>query len=653
METLDSLGIGAYVLDENESAALWNKTFLNIFPEHDGHIYVGEPYRDNLRRFYRARLDSSEQEHIETYIIHGINRHRNQFKPFEFLHDGQWLRVASMAVPGCGQMRIWTRIAPPALDSETLANNMARHGKAPALSLIDDIADGLMVRDFKGEILFANRRFCKMYGLKSEAESVGKSLAWIVRQCWDGAPGSETAVALLADNLQFAGAPFVLALPDDRWIRVSEHRAPDDSGISTHTDITDLHRMQRKTVEAQSNAEALAASLRQLIDERDQAESAMRQAQRVEAVGQLTSGLAHDFNNLLSVMLANLERLDAHEADPIRRHRLSVIRGAVDRGAALTDKLLAFARRQPLQPSAVGLAELIADMLPLLRSACGGGIVVNVDVADSVPAALVDTGQLELVILNLAINARDAMPDGGTLTITAWQSTLAASPDPEAPASGDYVVLDVTDTGTGMSEAVQARAVEPFFTTKPPGSGSGLGLSQAYGLARQSGGTVQIESTLGKGTSVRVLLPVSALPAIASPRPPPPVADDAQVRVLLVDDEPSVLDVMAELLDSMGYVVTSLPGGRAAMQALEDGLEVDILVTDVRMPDISGPDLARWLLERKPGFPVMFISGFSDPKLLDSFGDNCQLLRKPSRSKEIQAAISALLQRGREVATAG
>jgi len=641
------------MLDENECSILWNKTFLNIFPEHNGQIYVGEPYHDNLRRFYRARLDPLEQEHIENYIIHGINRHRNQFKPFEFLHSGQWLRVASMAVPGSGQMRIWTRITPPALDSDALADSMAAHGKAPSLSLIDDIADGLMVRDTNGEILFANRRFCQMYGLKTEANSVGKSLEWVVRQCWAGAPGSEVAVAMLADNLHFAEAPFEIALPDDRWIRVSEHRALDDSGISTHTDITDLHRMQRKTVEAQNNAEALAASLRQLIDERDQAEAIMRQTQRAEAVGQLTSGLAHDFNNLLSVMLANLERLDAHEGDPIRRHRLSVIRSAVDRGASLTNKLLAFARRQPLQPSAVGLAELIADMLPLLRSACGSSIVVNVEVADGIPAALVDTSQLELVILNLVINARDAMPDGGTLTITAWQRTLTASLDPDAPAAGDYVVLDVTDTGTGMSEAVQARAVEPFFTTKPPGSGSGLGLSQAYGLARQSGGTVQIESTLGKGSSVRMLLPVAAQPAAPCPRPQPSADDDMLARILLVDDEPSVLEVMGELLDTMGYQVTSMPGGRPAMQALEAGLEVDILVTDVRMPDISGPDLARWLLERKPGFPVMFVSGFSDPKLLDGFGDNCQLLRKPSPSKEIQAAIAALLQRGREMAKAG
>jgi len=637
------------MVDDNENSKFWNKTFLHFFPEHDGLIFPGEPYRDNLRRFYHVRLDSSELQHIETYIEHGLARHRNQFKPFEFLHGGQWLRAASLPMPDGGKMRIWTPITPPALDAETLANSMASHGRVPSLSVIDDIADGLMVRDTRGEILFVNRRFSKMYGLKGETESVGKRLEWVIRTCWNCAPGCEAAVTLVADNLNFFGAPFVLALPDDRWVRVSEHRALDGSGISTHTDITDLHRMQRSTVEAQSKAEALAASLRQLIDERDRAEAAMQQSHRVEAVGQLTSGLAHDFNNLLSVMLANLERLQASETDDQRLHRLAVIRSAVDRGAALTDKLLTFARRQPLQPNAVVLADMMADMLPLLRSACGGAIDVRINVPADIPAAMVDIGQLELVILNLAINARDAMPEGGWLTISAWEATLADSTEPDAPAAGDYVAIGVTDNGTGMSEAVRARAVEPFFTTKPPGSGSGLGLSQAYGLARQSGGTMLIESTLGEGSSVRLLLPAAASSA-AVPRVQPQPAPDVLARILLVDDEPMVLEVMCELLEALDYQVTAVSGGRAAQTALENGLEIDLLVTDVRMPDISGPELARWLLERKPGFPVMFMSGFSDPKLLNGLGENCSLLRKPSPSKEIKAAIAGLLQRGRGMA---
>ena len=644
-DMLDSLGIGAYLLDDDDRTVFWNSSFLRLFPEHDGHIFVGEHYSENLRRFYHSRLDPAELAHIDTYIAHGIARNRQQFKPFEFLHRKQWLRVASLPVVASGRMRIWTAINPPTLDAEALANSMARHGKIPTISLINDIADGLMVRDPGGRVLFVNRRFCEIYSLTSEAAAVGETLDSILCHAWSAARLEPEVAASIADDLNFAGAPFVLALPEDRWVRVSEHRALDGSGISTHIDITDLHRLQRRTVEAQTNAEQLAASLRALIDERDRAEAALRQSQRVEAVGQLTSGLAHDFNNLLSVMLANLERLETSETDSSRIQRLQVIRSAVDRGAALTDKLLAFARKQPLQPSSVDLARMVAEMLPLLRTACGAGVAVLVDVPDGTPAALVDQSQLELVVLNLAINARDAMPSGGTLRITARRELLEASPLPDAPAAGEYVVLSVADNGTGMTEEVLARAVEPFFTTKELGSGSGLGLSQAYGLARQSGGTVQIDSTPGVGTTISVLLPMSPTAVVTGTRDAEPDGQTQPCRILLVDDEAMILDGMSESLEDLGYQITAIEGGEAAMRALEAGLEFDLLVTDVRMPVFSGHDLARWIWERQPGFPVLFITGFAEPDSIVSLGDNCRLLRKPCPSRDIQAAISALMRR--------
>ena len=516
----------------------------------------------------------------------------------------------------------------------------------PAITLIDDLADGLMVRDQAGRILFVNRRLHEIYGLTSENAAIGETLESVLCHAWGGDALAPELTATIADNLNFAGAPFALELPNDRWVRVSERRALDGSGISTHVDITNLHRLQRRTVEAQTNAEALAASLRALIDERDRAEAALRQSQRVEAVGQLTSGLAHDFNNLLSVMLANLERLESSETDALRLQRLSVIRSAVDRGAALTDKLLTFARKQPLQPSRVSLGKMIAEMVPLLRSACGAGVAVLVDVPDNTPDALVDQAQLELVILNLTINARDAMPKGGTLRIAAHTEIVEASPLPDAPTPGEYVVLSLSDNGTGMTEEVMAHAVEPFFTTKSPGSGSGLGLSQAFGLARQSGGTVQIDSTLGVGTTIRVLLPAAPQVIGAVIRRSEPDDGAQGCRILLVDDEPEILDGMSELLENLRYQVTAIAGGVEALQALETGLECDLLVTDVRMPVVSGPDLASWIWERKSGFPVLFITGFAEPNILAGLGDNCRLLRKPCPSQDITAAIAALLRRG-------
>ena len=602
---------------------------------------AGEHYSQNLRRFYQGRLDADEMPHIERYVADGVARHQQQTVPYEFRHYGRWLRVASLPLPGVGRMRIWKRVVPPQ-DGEVLARQMARGGKETAIAGIDDLADGLMVRDASGHIRLVNQLFGQMYGLASEAMAVGQSFPEVLAQLWDGQPGAEEALLAWRDNAKFAGAPFELPLPGDRWTRVSEHRALDGSAISTHVDITHLRRLQRASAEAQAKAEALAASLRAEIEERERAEAALRQAQRVEAVGELTAGVAHDFNNLFGVISANLELLAPAETDPARQRRLAVMQAALARGAALTSQLQAFARSQPLQPQAVPLGALVAAMLPLLRSACGGGVEIVLDLPESLPAALVDRTQLEMVILNLTLNARDAMPAGGRLMVAGGVQRLAPSDAPEAPEAGEYVVLRLSDTGTGMSEAVLARAVEPFFTTTGPGKGSGLGLSQAYGVARQSGGAVRITSREGQGTTVSVLLPAVPRPAASQPVVPA-ASPGGKLRVLLVDDEDMLLEAMSDILDMLGHAVTAMPGGQAAQQALADGLVVDMLVTDVRMPGLDGPALATWARARQPGLPVLFVSGYAAPEALQAMVPGSRLLTKPCSVQDLKAAMAAVL----------
>ena len=641
-ETLDALNVGMCLFDQDDRTLLWNDTFLRLFPEHAGKVYRGEPYRDNLRRFYHVRLDPNELQHIERYIEDGVKRHRQQSAPFEFNHRDRRIRVASAPMQGVGRVRLWTSSASLLVDAEVVAQGMAKGDKLHSMSEIDDIADGLMVRDPDGAIRFVNRSLRQIYGLQGDHDAIGHNFRNFYRARWEGEPRQSEILATLTDNDLFAGAPFVVELPDDRWVRVIEHRALDGSCISTHADITALHRLQRETDEAKAKAEAMAAALQALIDERDRAEAALRQAQRIEAVGLLTSGLAHDFNNLLTVMLANLERLEPAEGDAERRNYLAVIRSAVERGAALTGQLLSFARLQPLAPKPVDLAKMAGDMAPLLRSVCDGSVVVQIEVPAGLPYALVDPAQLELVVLNLALNAREALPQGGHIWVEGRVETLAANDDPEAPEPGQYVVFSVRDDGVGMTEEVRQRAVEPFFTTKQPGQGSGLGLSQAYGLARQSGGTVRISSEIGKGTAVDIVLPaVSAVQQSAHPVCAP--ANEAKrLRVLLVDDDLLLLKTISELLSLQGIDVDIAPTGIAAQRMIEAGAVFDVLVTDVRMPMLTGAELAHWMWARDPSMPVVLSSGYAAPDDIANLNGPWRLLRKPFLSSDMCAVIKEM-----------
>ena len=406
---------------------------------------------------------------------------------------------------------------------------------------------------------------------------------------------------------------------------------------------------------ARDAAEQANRRLLEQMTERERAEAALRQAQRIEAVGQLTGGVAHDFNNLLTVLIGNIDLMEGSATlDPSVAERLRAMRAAAERGAMLTGHLLAFARRQPLSPRAVDLNAVVTGMQDLLQSALGQRVQMETVLAQGLWAAMVDPTQIELVILNLVINARDAMPDGGIVTVETANRHCDPPARPEQPIEGDYVVITVRDVGTGMTPEVQAQAFEPFFTTKGPGSGSGLGLSQVVGTARQSGGDVQIDSAPGKGTTVSVYLPRAAAPA---ERPEAGATDmsaqrrTSQAVLLVVDDDTAVRSITADILTGLGYEVMQAANGDAALEFLNTRKPIDLLLTDVVMTGMSGPELARKARVLQPLMPILFMSGYAD--LAGSNSDQFlhQLVRKPFRPADLRAQIEAALVQARASVT--
>ncbi|WP_053000722.1 PAS domain-containing protein [Sphingomonas sanxanigenens] len=376
------------------------------------------------------------------------------------------------------------------------------------------------------------------------------------------------------------------------------------------------------------------------ITERRQAEEALRQSQKLEAIGQLTGGVAHDFNNLLTPIIGSLDLMHRQKLGGERHRRL--IEGALqsaERARTLVQRLLAFARRQPLQPVPVDLDMLIRDMAGLIQSTTGPRIAVTVAVAPGLPPALADANQVEMAILNLSVNARDAMPDGGRLTISAD----AVAVDGEAPAGltpGRYVRVSVADTGHGMDAETLARAIEPFFSTKGVGKGTGLGLSMVHGLASQLGGALQIASKPGLGTDATLWLPVSAKPVDRPGEQEPAVAIAAAGRALVVDDEALVRATTSDMLADLGYQVTEAESAEAALVLLDgDGADFDLLVTDHLMSGMSGAELARIAGERWPKMRVLLVSGYADAGDLDTA---LPTLSKPFRHAQLAASLDDL-----------
>ena len=378
------------------------------------------------------------------------------------------------------------------------------------------------------------------------------------------------------------------------------------------------------------------------IAERRRAEEMLRQSQKMEAIGQLTGGIAHDFNNLLTAVIGNLDMIRTRAAGNDRLQRMADnALEAARKGAKLSSQLLAFSRSQRMNVGPVDLAQLLGGMSGLLAQSVGTSVRVDVRVDEDARFVVSDANQLELALLNLAVNARDAMPEGGTLTIKARhvEDTERRLP---------HVELAVSDTGTGMTEEVRARAIEPFYTTKPTGQGTGLGLSQVYAVARESGGSLHIDSEPERGTTVRMMLPAGTPPLVRTDveAPPSTTVPGAQsrepTRVLVVDDDKLVRRFMAESLRSLQYHVTEAESGTQALATMERE-RFALLVVDFAMPGMNGADAARAAQERQPGIKVLMVSGYADSAAVEAALGTARQLRKPFDLAELGAAVAETL----------
>lgn len=409
-------------------------------------------------------------------------------------------------------------------------------------------------------------------------------------------------------------------------------------------------RGRRRQYEARARLEELnklAADLEQRVEERTaERESAMAQlheAQKLETLGQLTGGVAHDFNNLLTPITGALDILHKKygETDERSARLLSNALQAADRAKTLLQRLLGFARRQSLRTHSVDIAALLSGMRDLVSSSVGPTVEVHLRVDPDLSSALVDPNQLELAILNLAVNARDAMPQGGPLTILAEEVALGPQSSPKLK-PGLYIKLSVIDAGCGMDSETMGRAVEPFYSTKEFGRGTGLGLSMVHGLAAQLGGGFSLTSALGEGTRVDLYLPVAGEDASTQRRQVPASMKTIgrRLSVLLIDDEPLVRTATAEMIRDLGHHVEEAGGGAEALARLGDGLSVDVVITDYMMPGIDGGTLSRRIANTQPDVPVLLITGYTGPT-----DDILHLprLAKPFGQAEIAEALSSLL----------
>jgi PAS domain S-box-containing protein len=385
------------------------------------------------------------------------------------------------------------------------------------------------------------------------------------------------------------------------------------------------------------------------VTERNLLDARLRQSQKMEAIGQMTGGVAHDFNNLLAVILGNLELLEDERTNPsdhavLLREAL----GATRRGAQLTRQLLAYSRQQPLEPRSVDIPHLVTDLAGLLQRTLGETISIGVKMADNLWPARIDPNQLENALLNLAINARDAMPDGGRLTIEAENVVLDPQPGDDLAEiiPGPYVLMVVSDTGVGMTAEVRERVLEPFFTTKPVGAGSGLGLSMVYGFVKQSGGHIKIYSEPGHGTSVRLYLPRDHRAVDTMPEKPPEPLSSGGETILLVEDDSAVGKLTMRMLEGFGYQTLTARDARAALELLERTPHVSLLMSDVMLPNgMNGAVLGREAKRRRPDLKIMLISGYTRDIILHngSVDEGIHFLAKPFPRAELARKVREVL----------
>lgn len=414
-------------------------------------------------------------------------------------------------------------------------------------------------------------------------------------------------------------------------------------------DVTERVRAEQALFAAREALRKTNEELEQRViertNEREIVLGQLHESQKMETIGQLTGGVAHDFNNLLAVILGSLSLLKKGLPSDPRTSRLldGAIQGA-ERGATLTKRLLAFARRQELKLEAVEVQKLIPEMQDFLRQTIGPAITIILDIPNDIPPVKIDANQLELALMNLAVNSRDAMPNGGTLTISCRAGSTDTSVPPPTLSQGEYIRINVSDTGEGMSEATRAKAMEPFFTTKGVGKGTGLGLSMVHGLTAQCGGAMTIASQLGRGTSVSLWIPAanaSDMMAVIAPAPlTAPTQEGRKLRILLVDDDFLVRTNSAFMMADLGHTVIEASSAKSALEVLRNNGQIELVVTDFLMPGMNGVDLANEIRRIRPNLPVILATGYADVQ--PSWGSEFPRLPKPYTQDQLTEMLERI-----------
>ena len=518
---------------------------------------------------------------------------------------------------------------------------------------------GLYVWDVKNNLVSGDERFARTFSYPVDQSASGLPIEVAIEVI------HPDDVGRIMDRIQVAmttgeyySAEYRIRRPDGgyRWVMASGACEFDETGKPRRFPgvLIDIHERKIAEESLLQLTRSLEARVKEAVAARSVIEEKLRQSQKLEAIGAMTGGVAHDFNNLLQVISGNLQLLALQQRDNPQVHkRVAAASEAVRRGAKLSAQLLAFARRQPLSPTVVTPDFLLERLDDLLLRAIGETVALKTSVPGHAWPIEVDRSQLETAVLNLAINARDAMHGEGVIELAAQNVTLdaafCAGLDVEP---GDYLCLEMSDTGSGMSEEVMSHALEPFFTTKPEGHGTGLGLSMVFGFVKQSGGHLSLSSDVGKGTTVRLYFPRASRALDTAPPPlPSPAFLGGTETVLVVEDDAAVRATVVELLRQFGYTVHEAADGDAAMNTLESGVAVDLIFTDVVMPGrVKSADLARWAKAQTPPIPVLFTSGHIRDVISKNgvLTPDVHLLTKPYEPDTLAKMIRLALVRQRE-----